>query len=1347
MKLNPRQAPLYGSCLLTVQLSDDELCEGEDVEFFLHFTGSTQRHVSSTLKISHDTLQLVCPAHDLCESVVVTLCSGGPDGLVHHLSSEQMCFVQDLALDMAQFLVSAVVQEEGTEGALLLNECHIPLQECEKMDQSLALAFNHLTLPPEWNLLGDNNDLEPRETLLHFAARRGLKRVTSFLLQQPGARLALALPNREGATPATLAQGCGHSALLELLTQEETDTQDSTETHRQLGSGANVVQHHPDLNTYTLSAVSEPGTTPHNLQADVQDLRRTILQNTTQVELPHIGLERVDDPEASSEHSLDNSVNTTEEEFCEKRNTNEHPGPLQCSEVDGDRRSSTKATASLSGNCDEERACSCENIDRDYGAQAESVAAGILGDSCDSFQNSSERESAAPSCGKERGETDRAQDLICEARQSTEGPEREVQEEGYSLVRADEDQCLELSESAAGDMGITQSSDTPESSEAGSCSQGEESCDESKMGDGNNDSLEQEEMEGINEDSAMDQPGSGEQEPNEADLQSASPFISADVIHPVDDKHEINASETSNSYELGPEEQEKTEEDNNDAQEVDSLDISRRDAETESNHKQFDTMCHHREESGTAPEETCQKNDTVGELQVLLDAETNQYSSGFQLEDTSSVTLDNISQNSAHLPELEPLAATGEPDSTVISETTAGSEGEGQTLECSTDVSLAALGSEPESSTPSSEDALVPEETERVSANMVQKVSASGQQEVSLQNSFTYECDHTQITEDRESRISSENSDRTEVLSLKNGDGLPETSDVLPLKNNDVPERGDSTASPNTLVSEETLELRTTEDRLVIIEEEVQPYPDHSEAVLCNFSNTSPADIVDGSLSLDEQSRLRCEDSAKPEVVDTGSAVTELAEAKETQNVEREEDINGHIRAHQEELDVSLDDRVHLQTERCLRGVNTDVHVSMIHREGHSLCLDNSTHSRPLEKRHSSASIESSRSPARYSTGSTTLRDSGSDTDGFISTDTGEDSVFRKGQEVLGVSDSASEVSISCSSTDDTASLCRPSSSTESSVEVRCRGAGGGEVEEEAKDRVTEVPLRSSLLRSSVRSQSPFRRHSWGPGKNQAGEGDMNQRSSLRSPGDLKPTFHRRSHSWCPTEIPFSSDLDEISQLLSYSLEGLEAERDDGKRWQAQEARSSQDQQSEDTGSQVSLTEEGQESDLGDSSSLDSQKSRRYRPFRRGCQSMTLPLRESVSMLSISQRDIDAMRSCGSTSNSLAYSITEEEPGPLRGVFELKSENKMSRTFSYLKSKMYKKSRVSYNRRRVYTCMMTVGLVSLSQTKSHCECVSRELRPVILERIMWHVVVHFCRSLSEDGRQQISDSVQNVGVT
>ncbi|GAA6065722.1 A-kinase anchor protein 13 isoform X3, partial [Tachysurus ichikawai] len=863
----------------------------------------TQQHSGCQHNMLSDLIK--GSAHDRCESVVVSLYSGGSDGLVHHPSSEQMCFVQDLALDMAQFLLGTVGEVKGTEGALLLNECQIPLQECEKLDQSLALAIKHLRLPPDWSLLGDSNALEPQETLLHFAARRGLKRVASFLLKQPGARQALALPNREGATPATLAQGCGHSAMLELLTQEETSTQDSTETCKRHCSGAYVVQHHPDLNTYTLSVVTEQGTTPPSLLKDVQDLRRAILQNTTQVELPQIGQERADDPE---EHPRYNSVNTAEEQFmpdCEKRNENKHPDPLQCQEADGGRCLSTEASASISdnGNSDEERACSCENIDRDYGAQVESVAAGIQRDSSDSLQSSSEGESAAPSCGKEQEETDRAHSLICEAQQSAKGPGREVQEEGCSLVRADEDQHMELSESAAGDMGITQSVDTPECSDQESCSQGEESSDsESEVGNKNRNfetPLEQEETEGIKKTLATEQSWNDEQESNEADLQSASPFVSADMIHPVDDKHEINASQTLDSYELGTKEQENTEKDNTDAQEEDTHDSSCHDAETESRPEQFDTTFHHKEESDITPYETCQKNNMVEELQALVDAETNPCSSGFELDDSFSVTIDTISQNIADLPEPEPDTANREADSTVISETTAGSESEGQTLECSTDISLATLGSQPESSTPSSEDALEPEETELVSANMVQRVSASDPQEVSKQNSLTLECEPNQIsewTEDSEERNSLKTNDRTEENSSKIGDGLPETSDVLNLKNSEVNDQEDRATSPNSLVSEETVESRTTEGRLIIIKEDIQPCFDHNESVLCHFST----DIVDGSLSPDESSRLRNEDGTEPEVVHKDSAVKEWTEAKETKEVEHKEEVDGQIKAHRE---------------------------------------------------------------------------------------------------------------------------------------------------------------------------------------------------------------------------------------------------------------------------------------------------------------------------------------------------------------------------------------------------------------------------------------------------------------
>lgn len=58
-----------GECVLTLQLDDDDVChaeEEEEVEFYLLFSGSTQRHVSSTLRVSHIILQAVCPGTTLC---------------------------------------------------------------------------------------------------------------------------------------------------------------------------------------------------------------------------------------------------------------------------------------------------------------------------------------------------------------------------------------------------------------------------------------------------------------------------------------------------------------------------------------------------------------------------------------------------------------------------------------------------------------------------------------------------------------------------------------------------------------------------------------------------------------------------------------------------------------------------------------------------------------------------------------------------------------------------------------------------------------------------------------------------------------------------------------------------------------------------------------------------------------------------------------------------------------------------------------------------------------------------------------------------------------------------------
>lgn len=91
------------------------------------------------------------------------------------------------------------------------------------------------------------------------------------------------------------------------------------------------------------------------------------------------------------------------------------------------------------------------------------------------------------------------------------------------------------------------------------------------------------------------------------------------------------------------------------------------------------------------------------------------------------------------------------------------------------------------------------------------------------------------------------------------------------------------------------------------------------------------------------------------------------------------------------------------------------------------------------------------------------------------------------------------------SSTDDTSSLGTPSAIPQPSTETSgsdtlppespvASPVSGETEEEEKKDRLTEVPERSALLRTSMRSLSPFRRHSWGPGKNSAGEMEMSQR-------------------------------------------------------------------------------------------------------------------------------------------------------------------------------------------------------------------------------------------------------------
>lgn len=70
------------------------------------------------------------------------------------VAEDHFQFVQDLALDMANFLVKSAGREDWLDGAMLLDECKIPLKECERLDKNLALALKHLAGPGGWSVLG-----------------------------------------------------------------------------------------------------------------------------------------------------------------------------------------------------------------------------------------------------------------------------------------------------------------------------------------------------------------------------------------------------------------------------------------------------------------------------------------------------------------------------------------------------------------------------------------------------------------------------------------------------------------------------------------------------------------------------------------------------------------------------------------------------------------------------------------------------------------------------------------------------------------------------------------------------------------------------------------------------------------------------------------------------------------------------------------------------------------------------------------------------------------------------------------------------------------------------------------
>ncbi|CAN9506824.1 unnamed protein product [Ophioblennius macclurei] len=1347
MKLNPQTAPLYGHCVITVQLTDEELAaDSEGVDYFLLFAGSTQRHLTSALRSSHDTLQALCPAHDCCEVVSVTLCSvtrgipeeeKSPPGPVASLAEHRFSFVQDLAFDMAQFLVSTAGRADGLDGALMLDECQIPLQECERLDENLALALHHLTLPPGWSLLGNkrtnNTDLNPQETLLHFSARRGLLRVTRFLLRQPGAREALQLANRQGDTPSSIAASRGNEDLRQVLAKAETDSETDRETDQLVSADARVRCHLPILNTHTLTLRVHPSRDTPTLQESVDQLLHLIChlhaKGVSVLELQFESLraaaeccdgveesftclgpsqqpqclvaategnvvENVPLQGDSAESCGDGDTGTTAKDVTlpESVSTSEVTpqehglgppedgvclsskaggAPSQAEEEEEEKKQEKEeegkqqlvvSTQSLSL-CDRSEAEQSE-------AKGESLTVGILPPTdCDKQAEETDRGETVireePEAVKEEDRTEETEDSAAKGKEEVEEEEEkkeekkeeEEEEEGVETNSKTAELITTCEDTKASVMGQPLSSD---------CSEASDSSDSEVNAEGGKEeteSLSQEPCDGL----SVEKEDSGREELTESashpgDLPNPSLIDSGDVMKETDSAvppllieglHEGEPLPDINS----PEQNQET---------------AGRDYATEQQRGLApQTSCHSGNCSGAASGE-----ERDGEHVADTSGSTNTDLPGDESNDTAD---SRTSGDFLPDPDSEPLNC----EKMLTKRTAEQDSGATHSISSDEDGSFRSVGSSTtELYHPTQEDGTM-EENDSPQTDTVE-----------LSNSKPNESDETFLSVDGELplELATDNAatqcdqDGTEPDSPRTIEALsPEGTEELtpePLKEDVLLEPAVS-ESESTQINESEAGESNHSDLCVTSEPSV---PEESKAIGVADQDVQPIQESDTSavVAAEESGNLQCvtehpkPDSAEmtPDEKPPSDLISSNAEESieppvkdlMTESPKTCDVVDGALESCSsskvQEVDViTCEDAVSDAAKKAEDGPAEGSTYSAIHRD-----RDSSFH-QPCNTQHSGSSQSStlpslsSRTSSATSRPSSTHRDSSSDTENFLAAEPSYDSVFRKNDEPVTGGDSTSEVSVSCSSTDDTASVGPPSSSPEGSQGLSCSwspeegnptqgtvaagfdssggGGGAGEAEDEAKDRVTEVPRRSCILRSSIRSVSPLRRHSWGPGKNHGGDTEMNQRS--------------------------------------YSLEGLSGVQEEMRNPITQGPRILEPsrmprQDSDDRGSLVSLTEE-QEERTEHLRLHDLQKSRRYRPLRSNGSAMALPLTKSVSMLAINQRDIDGPRLFSTTSGPLAYSISEEEPGPLRSDTEGKGVTKVSRTFSYLKNKMYKKTR------------------------------------------------------------------------
>ncbi|XP_064618517.1 A-kinase anchor protein 13-like isoform X3 [Lineus longissimus] len=326
MAFSPKESPIYGGNTIVVAFGENTTLS-PDCELYLIFAGAKRRHITQGKIVNQQTLQATIPSHNAVESVQLLVCMYR-DHFVTVLATCEFDYIYGSVHHMAEFLVDTVNRSDALENLDNIKSDYFNLSEesLSSLDDRLSSAFTHIRIPENWNLLGtDGNQIEssPRETLLHFAARLGLEKVASFLLDKPGSDAAASLPNHHGELPQDIARDLGSDRLADLLSENGHSSMVKYPSIMEPPDSCSVTREENGLTTLSLANTDDLS----DVGGDIDRIRQIIHPTTRgispdppsiQQETPRSRSSSDDTPSDEAERISDESDDEDDEETFQK---------------------------------------------------------------------------------------------------------------------------------------------------------------------------------------------------------------------------------------------------------------------------------------------------------------------------------------------------------------------------------------------------------------------------------------------------------------------------------------------------------------------------------------------------------------------------------------------------------------------------------------------------------------------------------------------------------------------------------------------------------------------------------------------------------------------------------------------------------------------------------------------------------------------------------------------------------------------------------------------------------------------------------------------------------------------